>query len=130
MISFDSFKYNYRAKEYDQIRKIYSISFQYEKKKVKNGRKLIGFLKLLKSFFSGTPSFFSDSARFIYFTLLLYLVSIKILVHCDNICIFVPEFSVRHFLIFMKILHPACYFDTVILIFCYLVPYLVYHFTS
>ena len=26
--------------------------------------------------------------------------------------------------------HPVCYFDTVILIFCYFLPYLLYYFTS
>ena len=66
----------------------------------------------------------------LYLFCYLYLVGIKILVYCDNISIFVPEFSMRHFKIFMKKLHPACYFDTVILIFCCIVPYLFYHFTS
>ena len=53
-----------------------------------------------------------------------------ILAYCDNISIFVPEFIMEYFLIFMKRLHPAYYFDTVILIFCYHVPYVFYHFTS
>ena len=63
----------------------------------------------------------------LYLLCYLHLVCIKILLYCDNISIFVPDFSMRHFLIFMKRLYPTCYSDTVILIFCYLVPYLLYH---
>ena len=40
--------------------------------------------------------------------------------------IFAPDFSMRHFKIFMERLQPSCYFDTVISIFLCLVPYLLY----
>ena len=43
---------------------------------------------------------------------------------------FCSRISIRHFNFLMNRFHPTFYFDTAILIFCYFVSYLLYHFTS
>ena len=82
--------------------------------------------KWLKNFFLRKTQQFSKKTNCIRFTK-KYSANTHVF-RAQNI--FCSGISMRHFNFFMKMFNPVCYFDTVILIFCYFLSYLLYHFTS